>query len=125
MNGISLILPNFLKARQGLRSIIPLLISGFIGLAYEGPSSFLHNRCHKALHKAVKAMENKMNLQCNKLMHIEDSMVMYDTYSAEIVEKLITTVHKMHNITTANKRLFASKFSSSFILYLTKEGVNH
>ena len=87
MNEISLILPNFPKARQEKRSLIALLISGIIGLAYKGISSFLHNRKHKALHKAVKAMENKVNLQCNKLMHIEDSMVMYGIYSAETLEK--------------------------------------
>ena len=47
MNKISLILPNFAKARQEKRSIIASLISGFIGLAYEATSSFLHNRRHK------------------------------------------------------------------------------
>ena len=31
----------------------------------------------------------------------------------------------MHNITTLNERLFASKLGSSFTWYLTKEGVNH
>ena len=115
MNEITLILPNFPKARQERRSVIALLISGFIGLAYEGISHFLnnrrhkalhkvvkallisgfiglayegishflHNRRHKALHKVVKAMENKVNLQCNKLMHIEDSIVMYGIYNTE------------------------------------------
>ena len=28
-------------------------------------------------------MENKVDLQCNKLIHIEDSMVMYGIYNAE------------------------------------------
>ena len=59
------------------------LITGFIGLAYEGISSFLHNRRYKALHKALKAMETKTNIQQNKLMNLEDSMVMYGVYSAE------------------------------------------
>ena len=54
-------------------------------------------------------MGNKVNLQYNKLMHIEDSLVMDIIYSAETSEKLITTVHKMHNITTQNERLFAGK----------------
>ena len=31
---------------------------------------------HKALHKAVKAIENKVNLQHNRLIHLENSMVM-------------------------------------------------
>ena len=70
-------------------------------------------------------MENKVNLQCNKLMHIEDCMVMYGINSAETLEILITTAHKMHNITTPNERLFAGKLSSLFAWYLTKEEVNH
>ena len=41
-NQISLILPNFPKAREGKRSII----MGFIGLAYEGIFSYLHNKRH-------------------------------------------------------------------------------
>ena len=125
MNEISLILPNFPHAKQEKRSIIASLVSGFIGLAYEDISSFLHNRRHKALHTAVKAMENKVNLQHNKPMHIEDTMVMYGIYSAEMLEKLITAVHKMYNITTSNETLFTCKLTSSFPWYLTKEGVNH
>ena len=46
---------------------------GFIGLAYGGISSFLHNKRHKALHKALVAMENKIYLQQNKLIHLENS----------------------------------------------------
>ena len=45
-------------------------------------------RC-KALHKAVKAMETKADIQCNKIMHLEDSMVMYGIYNSETLEKLI------------------------------------
>ena len=46
-------------------------------------SSFLHNRRHKAVHKVVVVMENKVNLQCNRLIHLEDFMVMYGIYNAE------------------------------------------
>ena len=62
-NEISLILPNFPEARVEKRCIIGSLISGFIGLACEGISSYLHDRRHKALHKAVVTMENKVNIQ--------------------------------------------------------------
>ena len=65
-NEISLILSNFSKDRKEKRGIITLLITGFIGLAREGISSFLHNRRHKALHKVVTVMENKVNIPlCN------------------------------------------------------------
>ena len=93
-------MPNLPKERKEKRGIITLLITGFIGLAYEGISSFLHNRRHKT----VTPMGNKVNVQCNKLIHLEDSLVMYGIYNAETLEKIITTVHKMHNITIPNER---------------------
>ena len=69
-NEIDLILPQLpIKQKCG---IITALVSGFKALAYEGISSFLHNRRHKALHKAVKAMDSKTTIQHNKLMHLED-----------------------------------------------------
>ena len=43
-------------------------------------------------------------------------MAMYCDYNAETLEKFITIVHKMHNITTPNERLFASELGSSFTL---------
>ena len=44
-------------ASKHKHGIITTLVSSFIGLTYEGISSFLHNMKHKALHKAVKAMD--------------------------------------------------------------------
>ena len=40
----------------------------------------------KALHKAVHAIENKADLQCNKIFHLEDSMVMYGVYNSDTLE---------------------------------------
>ena len=55
-NESDLILPQLpTKQKHG---IIITLVSNFIGLAYEGISSFLHNRRHKALHKEVKPMDS-------------------------------------------------------------------
>ena len=50
--------------------MLHLFIMGFIRLAYKGISSFLHYKRQKALHKAVQAMENKVDLQCNKIFHL-------------------------------------------------------
>ena len=72
-NEIDLILPQ-LPTKQKF-GIITALVSGFLGLPYEGICSFLHNRRHKALHKAVKAMDSKTTIQHNELMHLDDSMV--------------------------------------------------
>ena len=109
LNEISLILPNFPKPRKEKRGIITSLITGFIGLAYEGISSYLHNRSQNAMHKAFVAMENQVNLQYNKIVHLEHLMVLYGIYNSETLEKLINTLHKMHNTTTWNEKLFASK----------------
>ena len=65
-----------------------MIISVFVGLALEGILNFLHNGKHKALHKAVHAMSSKADIQRNKLMHLEDTLVMYGVYNAETLEKL-------------------------------------
>ena len=85
-NELALILPTFSKQVRQKRGIITSLITGFIGLAYEGISSFLHNKRQKALHKVVQAMENQIDLQHNKIFHLEDSMVMYGIYNSDTLE---------------------------------------
>ena len=75
-------------------------------------------------------MENGVNLEWNKIFHLEDSMVMYGIYNSDTLEKLITTVHNMHNKTTWNEKLFAGKLDHWTIIqidhwYLSKDGVGH
>ena len=108
-------------------SIIIALVSGFVGLAYEGITSFLHNRRHKALHKAVKAMDSKTTIECNTVMHLENSVVMYGIYNTETLEKLINTVHSIHNFTSPYENLFVdSKKQHCFNLYtLYMQGIQH
>ena len=57
-------------------------------------------------------MDSKVTIQHNKLMQLEYSMLMYDIYNAEMLEKLINTVHNIHNTTSSHERLFARKQSS-------------
>ena len=47
------------------------IISGFLGLAFEGILSFLHYKRHRAFQKAVKMMSITTDTQRNKLMHLE------------------------------------------------------
>ena len=61
---IGLILSTFLTEKRSKRgailaSVLEGIASSIIGLAYEGISSFLHDKRHKALHKTVKVMEKK------------------------------------------------------------------
>ena len=65
-------------------------------------------------------MEAKVNIQCNKLIHLEDSVVMYGVYNSETLEKLINTAHQMHNTMTPNERLFAGDLSTAFTWYINK-----
>ena len=46
-------------------------------------------------------------------MQLENSMLMYSIYNAETLEKLITTVHNIHNTTSSHERLFAGQHSPS------------
>ena len=50
-NEIDLILPKFSEGRKSSRGMFSTINSRFVGLAFEGISSFQHNRRHKALHK--------------------------------------------------------------------------
>ena len=122
---INLILPQV--PRKQKCGIITTLVSGFIGLAYEGISSFLHHKQNKALHKAVKAMDNEATIQHNKLMQLENSMLMYGVYNMETLEKLINTVHNIHNTTSSHERLFAGQHSSLTpeSLYAHSLGLHH
>ena len=102
-NEINLILTQI--PRKQKCGIITMLGSSFIGLAYEGISSFLHHKWNNALHKAVRAMDSKTTIQCNKLMQLENSMLIYGIYNAETLEKLIDTVYNIHNTTSSHERL--------------------
>ena len=52
-------------------------------------------------------------------------MVMYGMYNSETLEKLSHTVHKIHNTTTWNEKLFASELSALYNLYLSKDGISN
>ena len=85
---IGKILPKFptnnrQKCEAILASILGSVASSVIGLAYEGISSFLHHKRHKALHKAVEVMNKKTDLQHNRIHHLEDTMIMYGVYNSD------------------------------------------
>ena len=124
-NEINLILPQINRKQK--HGIISTIVSSFIGLMYEGISSFLYHKQTKALHKAVKAMNSKTTIQCNKLIQLENSMLMYSMYNAETLEKLLNMVHQIHNTTSSHERLFAGQQSSLSLrlLYTNALGLLH
>ena len=70
-------------------------------------------------------MANKVDLQNNKMFHLENSMVMYYIYNSETLENLIDTVHKMHNTITWIEPLFASKLNFWYNYYLSNNRIGH
>ena len=129
-NDIGKILPKFLtdcRHKRGaiLASILGSVASSVIGLAYEGISSFLHHKRHKALHKAVAVMDKKTNIQCNRIHHLEDTMIMYGVYNSDTLTDLIDTVHRMQNFTTWNEKTFAGKLHDWMELYSQDEGIHN
>ena len=78
-----------------------------------------------ALHKAVNAMSNQANIQHNKLMKLDNTMLMYGIYNAETLEKLINTVHEIHNVTSSHEKLFAGEHNPSLfrMLYMDALGI--
>ena len=52
-------------------------------------------------------------------------MVVYSIYNSYTLEQLFDTVHKMHNKTTWNEKLFASKLNHCYHWYPAMDGVGH
>ena len=50
---------------------------------------------------------------------------MYGIYNSDTLVQIIDTMHKMHNKTTWNEKVFACKIDSSYLWYLSKDGVAH
>ena len=79
---------NYPTDRKEKKGFITSLVTGFIALAYESISSYLYNKRQKAFDKAFIAMKNKINLQCNKIIHLENLMVMDGIFNSETLEQI-------------------------------------
>ena len=108
-----------------LASVLGGIASSIIGLVYEGMSSFLHHKRHKALNKAVKVMERKNDLQYTRIHHLDDTMIMYGVYNSDTLTELIDTVHRMHNTTMWKERTFTGRLNQWLELYFHQEGIYH
>ena len=42
-------------------------------------------------------MSISIDMQRNKLMHLENSLIMYGVYNAETLEKVVNTAHVLHS----------------------------
>ena len=127
-NKVNLILPKFHKEHRSKRGIFGAISSGFLGLAFKGISSFLHHKRHKALQKAAKAMSISTEAQRNKLMHLENFLIMYGVYNAKTLEKLVKSAHVLHSQQSVVEDLFAGQKLAAYEIYSKMKnacGVQH
>ena len=111
-NEINLILPTFTETNRKerlLSAVLGTVASKIIGLVFEGISTFLHHKRHKALNKAIKQINARQDTEHNRIYHYEDTMIMYGKYNSDTLTNLIDTVHRMHNLTSLKERLFVDR----------------
>ena len=100
LNEINLTLPTLNepnRKKRFLSAVLGTIGSKVIGLAFKGISSFLHHKRQKALNKAMKQINEKQNIEHNRIYHLEDTMIMYGKYNSDTLTNLIDMVHRMHN----------------------------
>ena len=65
-------------------------------------------------------MNDQADIQHNKLMKLDNTLLMCGIYNAETLEKLINTVQDIHNITSYHEKLFAGEHNPTiFRLWYT------
>ena len=69
-------------------------------------------------------MSNQANIQHNKLMKLDNAMLMYGIYNAETLEKLVNTVHEVHNVTSSHEKLFAGEHNPSLFRMLYMDALH-
>ena len=69
-------------------------------------------------------MNDQINIQHNKLMKLDDTMLMYGIYNVETLEKLINTVHEIHNATSSHEKLSAGEHDPSLFRMLYTDALS-
>ena len=70
-------------------------------------------------------MERETDLQQNKILHLEEAMIMYGVHNSDNVTELMDTVHRMQNTTMWKERTFAGRLDQWLELYFHQEDVHH
>ena len=68
-------------------------------------------------------MSISMDAQRNKLMHIENTLVMYRIYNAETLEKLVKMVQVIHSRQSLIESLFTDQSAAAYEAYSPMHGV--
>ena len=71
------------------------------------------------------SINNEADIQHNKLLKLDNTMLMYGICNADALEKLINTVQEIHNVTTSHEKLFAGEHNPSIfrLLYTDTLGI--
>ena len=71
------------------------------------------------------AINNEPNFQHNKLLKLDNTMLMYRIYNADTLEKLINTVQEIHYVNSSHVKLFAGEHSPAIfqLLYMDALGI--
>ena len=94
-------------------------------MAFEGISSFLHHKRHGTLNKVIKQINERQNIEHNRIYHLEDTMIMYGKYNSDTLTNLIDTVHKIHNLTSLKERVFVGRANEWLKQQLTHYNDEH
>ena len=70
-------------------------------------------------------MNNQTDIQCNKLIKLDNTMLMYGLYNTETLDKLINTVQEIHNVTSSHEKLFEGEHNPTMFrpLYMDALGI--
>ena len=67
------------------------------------------------LQKAMIGMNSEAQFQCNKLLKLDNTMLMYRINNAETLEKLINTVKELHNVTSLDENHLQGNITPSYL----------
>ena len=70
-------------------------------------------------------MNKRVDIEHNRVFHLEDSIIMYGIYNVDTLEKLIQMVHKMNTKLVWFERLYAGHVNKWFEMYSSSQGANH
>ena len=69
-------------------------------------------------------MSISTHTQRNKLMHLENTLIMYRIYNAKTLENSVKTVHALHSRQTLYEVLFTGQTSAAYKAYSQMHGAH-
>ena len=85
----------------------------------------MQHKQEKALQQAMHSMNKRVNIERNRVFHLEDSMIMYGVYNVDTLGKLIQVVHKMNNRSIWYEKLYAGHVNKWFEMCSSSQGSNY